>query len=96
MWPSWTLTWKEVGSCPSPSDSPYLYVPECVCVRVLGCRTTVYLSHQHGSEQPLGRPQLGMGGSASPGGGDLISRQPLLPYSSGVLLAFPVTCIATA
>lgn len=69
---------KEVGSCPSP-DNSYLYIPECVCLHPLRCQMTVYLSHQHGPEQPLGRPHLGVDGSASPGGGDLISRQPLLP-----------------
>ena len=76
---------KEVGSCSGSSDSL------CVCFKIwlLGCTNS-----QHLPQPSLWRPRVGVDENVSPHGADLISRQPPLPYSSGLLFALLVTCIS--
>lgn len=78
------LDGKEVGSCSGSSDSL------CLCFKIwlLGCKNS-----QHLPQPSLWRPRVGVDENVSPHGADLISRQPSLPYSSGLLFALPVTCI---
>lgn len=77
------LDGKEVGSCSGPSDSL------CVFFKIWLLSARQPASPTTG----LWRPRVRVDGNVSPHGEDLISRQTLLPYSSGLLPALPVTCI---